>query len=271
MSLLALLIGCAPPPPPVSDDAAVAPPPAPGWPSPDVVFAPPDIVVPEDLGTPGVFVSAGHGTGRNVGNVGCRCQLEQDFTLRASHDLAERLRTLGLFDVTEARTGARRPSYRSRLRHLRRSGAEVMVELHSDYRGQRFMIDGQHESGEWCLKTTDSPGLAVLVSDEGSDVLRERRLALARSVAEALWEAGFAWFDGYQHGESYDGDLVPGVYRDRRGLMMLRRPGVPSILIETHNALDPNEVARWDEAPTQDAFFRAVTKGLVDYFAVTRP
>jgi len=268
MPVFVLLLGCASPRPTVTPPVEIEPP-SDAWPAPDVVFTPPDIRVPDGFGTRGVFVTAGHGTGGNVGNIGCRCQLEQDFTLRASHELAEQLRTLGLFDVTEARTGARRPSYRSRLRHLRRSGADVMVELHSDYRGRDLLIEGQHESGEWCLKTDDSPGLAVLVSDEGPDDLRDARITLARSVAEALWEAGFGYFDGYQYGESYDGDSVRGVYVDRRGLMMLRRPSVPSILIETHNALDPNEVARWDEERTEDAFFRAVTKGLVDYFAVS--
>ncbi len=268
--MLLLAIACTAPEPPPPPPHVPEPGPSNAWPSPDVVFVPPDIVVPEGFGQRSVFVTAGHGTGRNVGNTGCRCQLEQDFTLRASHDLAEQLRGLGLFDVTEARTGKQRPSYRSRLRHLKRSGADVMVELHSDYRGgDHYRVTGQHESGEWCYATTDTPGLAVLVSDEGPDALREGRITLARAVAGALWEAGFAYFDGYQYGEQYDGDTMPGVYLDRRGLMMLRRPEVPSILIETHNALDPNEVARWDEPRTQDLFFRAVTKGLVDYFSVT--
>lgn len=269
--MLALLaLACtSPTPPPV---VITPPPPAPwtGWPTPEVTFAPPDIVVPEGFGVRGVFVSAGHGTGGNIGNVGCRCQLEQDFTLRASHDLADQLRTTGLFAVTEARTGAKRPSYRSRLRHLKRSRADVMIELHSDYRGGReWFVEGQHDNGEWCYRVEDTPGLAVLVSDEGSEELKQARITLARAVADALWEAGFTYFDGYQYGDQYDGDLVPGVYLDRRGLMMLRRPEVPSILIETHNALDPNEVDRWDEPRTKDAFFRAVTKGLVDYFAVS--
>ncbi|MEO0603438.1 MAG: N-acetylmuramoyl-L-alanine amidase [Myxococcota bacterium] len=268
--MLLLLLACTRSEPPVPPPHIPDPGPSTAWPSPEVVFVPPDIEVPEGFGTKGVFLSAGHGTGRNIGNLGCRCQLEQDFTLRASHDLAESMRGLGLFEVTEARTGKRRPTYGARLRHLKRSGADVMVELHSDSRGGRsWKVTGTHESGRTCYATTETPGLAVLVSDEGSEALRDARLTLARSVADALWEAGFTYFDGYQYGDQYDGDVMPGVYRDRRGLMMLRRPKVPSILIETHNALDPNEVARWDEPRTQEMFFRAVTKGLVDYYAVT--
>ncbi|MEN0063674.1 MAG: N-acetylmuramoyl-L-alanine amidase [Myxococcota bacterium] len=256
--------------PPPEDTAAPPVPPDLTWPSPNVVFNPPEIVVPEDFGTHKVFLSAGHGTGTNVGNIGCRCQLEQDFTLRATHQLADQLKSLGVFKVSEARTGAKRPTYGARLRKLHRSKAEVMVELHSDYRGSPFVMAGVHESGEWCMKSSRAPGLAVLVSDEGSETLAAERRRLARAVARALWDAGFTYFDGYQYGDSYDGDEeVGGVYLDRRGLMMLRRPKVPSILIETHNAVDPNEVSRWDEPATQDMFFRAVTKGLVNYFAAS--
>lgn len=269
--MLLLALACTTPTPPVPPHVP-EPGPDTAWPSEQVEFSAPEIVIPENFGHHGVFVSAGHGTGRNTGNTGCRCQLEQDFTLRASHDLAEQLRGIGLFDVTEARTGRRRPSYRARLRHLERSGAEVMLELHSDYRGgQTYQLTGRHENGQPCYATEDTPGLAVLVSDEGPRALEEARITLARAVADALWEAGFTYFDGYQYGPQYDGDVMPGVYIDRRGLMMLRRPEVPSILIETHNALDPNEVARWDEPQTQEMFFRAVTKGLVDYFAVVGP
>lgn len=237
------------------------------WPAPDTVFVPPLIEVPADFGTRGVFVSAGHGTKDNVGNVGCRCQLEEDYTLVASHRLADQLRGLGVFDITEARTGTSRPSYGARLRHLGRSRADVMVELHSDWRGHWRVPVDRRFTGEWCYETDRAPGLAVLVSDEGSEALRDARRALARSVADALWEVGFLPYDGMHYGESYDLDTTAGVYIDRRGLRMLRRPKVPSIIIETHNALDPHETDRWDEPATHDAFFRAVAKGLIAYFA----
>ena len=45
--------------------------------------------------------------------------------------------------------------------------------------------------------------------------------------------------------------------------MVLRRPAMPAILVETHNALDPRETARWDEAYTRKAFTLALARGLV--------
>jgi N-acetylmuramoyl-L-alanine amidase len=44
----------------------------------------------------------------------------------------------------------------------------------------------------------------------------------------------------------------------------LKASSVPTIIIETHHALDPVEVARWDELKTADAFALAVAQGLLD-------
>jgi N-acetylmuramoyl-L-alanine amidase len=52
---------------------------------------------------------------------------------------------------------------------------------------------------------------------------------------------------------------------------MLRRPQVPSVIIETHNAPDEREVARWDETRTLDAFADAVRAGVDRAFAAVDP
>jgi N-acetylmuramoyl-L-alanine amidase len=67
----------------------------------------------------------------------------------------------------------------------------------------------------------------------------------------------------------YDGDPEqPGVFVDRHEpgyrIMMLRRPRIPSVIIETHHALDFEEVERWKEPRTLEAFSAAVAQGLVD-------
>ena len=41
---------------------------------------------------------------------------------------------------------------------------------------------------------------------------------------------------------------------------------VPTVIIETHHALDYEEVERWREMRTRNVFANAVTKGLLDYF-----
>lgn len=238
----------------------------PVWPEEDATFVHPVLEVPEGFGTPGVFVVGGHGAPKNPGNLGCLCQLEETFTLDASLDLATRLDTMGIFEVTTGRSSEEeRPSYPSRLRSLRRSGAEAMIELHSDSRGGDYYAADIADDGTWCFESEDAPGLAVLVSDDGPAWLADARLALARHVADALWETGFLLYQG-GYGTKYAADDTSGVFVDRRGLMMLRRPSVPSILIETHNAKDRAEVERWNEPRTRDAFGRAVALGLLRYF-----
>ena len=45
---------------------------------------------------------------------------------------------------------------------------------------------------------------------------------------------------------------------------LLRRPRIPSVIIETHHALDFEEAARWKEERTLEVFAAAVAQGLVD-------
>jgi N-acetylmuramoyl-L-alanine amidase len=49
-----------------------------------------------------------------------------------------------------------------------------------------------------------------------------------------------------------------------RRIHVLRRPRVPSVIIETHHALDFEEAARWKEERTLEVFAAAVAQGLVD-------
>lgn len=263
----ASLVACAAPDPDWGHFEPPADPDLPLWPEQQATFIHPVLDVPEAFGTPGVFVVGGHGAPGNVGNLGCVCQLEQDFTLDASLDLATRLSTMGVFDVTMGRDTEETPSYPRRLRRLARSGAGAMLELHSDSRGGDVFAVNVSEDGQWCLQADDDPGLAILVSDDGPDTLNQLRLALARRLAEALHETGFLMYDGARYGTLYEADTTPGVFLDRRGLMMLRRPTIPSVLIETHNAKDRSEVDRWSEGRTRDAFGRAVALGLLRYFS----
>ena len=50
-------------------------------------------------------------------------------------------------------------------------------------------------------------------------------------------------------------------------IFVLRKPPMPSVIIETHHALDFEEVARWREERTLESFAAAVTQGMVDALA----
>ena len=68
--------------------------------------------------------------------------------------------------------------------------------------------------------------------------------------------------------QAYDADPTPGVFVDRHAaaqrIFVLRRPSMPSVILETHNALEPREAERWSELATIDAAADALAGALVD-------
>jgi N-acetylmuramoyl-L-alanine amidase len=231
-------------------------------------LAPPALVFPAGFGLRRILVDPGHGAPGNAGNRSSHCVDEQDFTLRAAHALAERLRSTGHFDVRLARDGDARVDYRARIEDAARWGAEVFLSLHSDVRGQTGE-QWNPTPGTDCPLNLGAPGFSVLWSDEGAPEMCARRLALARALARRMGETGFVAYGGVDYGDLYAVDPdVPGVFVDRHApdqrIFVLRRPVMPSALIETHHAHDPREARRWEEPATHDAFAAAVAAALIE-------
>ena len=270
MSLFLLAaLACTPPPPPVVSVPAAVPPSvvldAPAWPEEGAPLRHPVIEVPAGFVPQKVFVIAGHGSGRdNIGNLGAWCTREQDFTLRTADGLADLLDATGQFEAIRARTGDQRPTYDARLAHLHGSGATAMIELHSDARADGMVPHRRAADGEICYRDDGDPGFTVLVRDRGAGT--PRRLRLARAIARAMADAGFTPWVGDNYQGLYEADEVPGVWRDRRGLKMLRRARVPAVIIETHNGKDGRETLRWEEPATHHAFGRAIIAALLDFY-----
>ncbi|MDI1436757.1 N-acetylmuramoyl-L-alanine amidase [Polyangium sorediatum] len=223
---------------------------------------------PAGFGVRRVFVDPGHGAAGNTGNASCFCREEQDFTMAAGRALAAELRATGAFEVRLAREGPGPVAYQARVEDAEAWGAEVFLSLHSDVRGQT----GERwnpEPGRECVVSLAAPGYSVLWSDEGEPKLAGARHALARSVARRMREAGFSAYAGVEYGDLYAVDPEqPGVFVDRhtpeRRIFVLRRPKMPSVLVETHHALDPRDARRWDEPATLVVFASAVGAALVD-------
>lgn len=204
-----------------------------------------------------VLIDPGHGAPGNPGNTGATCLSEQDEMLRVSLDLKDRLTPE--YDVRMTREAEALPEYDARLKAA--GDAEVLLSLHSDARATALGTEV-----EGCMQSLGHAGFTILVSDEPED--RADRAKLAQALSAAMVAEGFEPYDGRDYRMAYDAlEGHPGVFLDRRGLRMLRRPTMPSVIIETHHAWDPAEVEAWQQEETLERFARAVDAGLEAYFS----
>ncbi len=230
---------------------------APTWPAPGAALQPFEV---SPLEAPlRVYVDPGHGAPGNEGAQTVRCEPEQGINLRVSRHLAQRLSAQG-FEVRLSRTDHDGPAYPARLAEAEAWGADVFLSIHADTRGTA--LPWSPEDGTECLRNDAEPGFSVLFSEEGAGSLVTGRRTLARDLAEKLAGLGLPAYDGADYAGLYAPDDTAGVFRDRRGLMMLRRPVMPSVIIETHHARHLEEWERWQEEDTWEAFATAVARAL---------
>ncbi|WP_343073527.1 N-acetylmuramoyl-L-alanine amidase family protein [Pyxidicoccus fallax] len=248
----------------------------PAWPAPGAPLSVAQVRFPKGFGTRRIYLDAGHGAQGNTGNRSVTCEDEEAFTLRVAEDLARRLEATGHFQVRLSRKSGERVPYPSRLNAARKWNAHALLSLHSDARG--MASPWEPSPGQQCYRQDASPGFSVLWSEEADAPLRTRRAELARAIARHLGRAGFRHYDGVDYEGLYATDSAqPGVFVSRvsepthRRIFVLRRPTLPSVIIETHHALDFEEAARWREERTLEAFAAAVAQGLVDALAPTAP
>lgn len=212
-----------------------------------------------------VFVDAGHGAPGNEGNHGCACQLEQDHTLKVAQYLGFALAAMGRFEVKLSRLPGEAPPYRPRIAAAEAFKADVILSLHSDARGDATFFSS--DAG-LCRRNPNEPGFSVLWSEEGPAFPRRERLG--RAVGAKLREAGFLAYSGVNYATLYRQDeKEPSGWIDQRAMkervFFLRGSQIPTVIIETHHALDEQEVARWDELATVDAFSFAVAAAVLEF------
>ncbi len=217
-----------------------------------------------------MVIDAGHGAPGNEGNLGCLCQRERDTTLDTADRLAEALEKTGRFEVLRTRTGAAEPSYPARIASAEAFKPDAIVSLHTDARGEAHGWESA-DAGLTCWRNDDEPGFAVLWSPDGPKKVVAGRQHLGRAVGKRMRESGFTAYSGVNYGDLYtEDDVEPSGWVDKRGpktrVYFLHASQVPTVIIETHHALDVREVSRWGEPATHQAFAAAVAAALIDVF-----
>lgn len=212
-----------------------------------------------------LLLDAGHGAADNPGNTSSFGVAEQDFTLDLALDVAAQLEATGGFEVRLSRRPGETIAYPARVEAARAMGADAFVSLHSDVRGTTRLWSPV--PGMETRAAVDAPGFSVLFADEGDAALVQRRRGLALAVALEMGAAGFFPYGGAEYEGLYAADgAAAGAFVDRhddaKRIFVLRRTPMPAVIVETHNALDPREAARWDEAWHRRAFAMALGRGL---------
>jgi N-acetylmuramoyl-L-alanine amidase len=207
-----------------------------------------------------LYLDPGHGDIRNPGNTNIQCRLEQEVMLELALQLAPMLERQGA-KVTLSRQDHQKP-YNERVKAANKH--ELLISLHSDARAGL----GMHMGPNGCYQVEGAAGMAILYSDEGSPELVAKRLELARALARRMEEVGFTLYFGADYTGIYEPDLVRGVFVDRheprKRIKLLRRPAVPSVIIETHDAHEASEVSLWEKPKTIEAFSGAIAAALGD-------
>jgi N-acetylmuramoyl-L-alanine amidase len=253
--------------------ASADPEPSRPWPAASAPLTVAQVSFPRDFGRKRIYLDAGHGAPGNEGNASVTCEPEESFTIRVAQELARRLEATGHFRVKLSREPGRRPPYPARLEEAERWKADLFVSLHSDARGEaRWWLAAKDQ---WCLRNDAAPGYSVLYADDTSEPLLSQRLTLARALARRMGDAGFFPYGGEDYVGLYDADPEqPGTFVSRhqpgQRIFVLRKPRMPSVIIETHHALDFEEAERWKEERTLDAFAAAVAQGVVDALSPPR-
>lgn len=241
--------------------------PASAWPNPAARLTAPEVTYPPHFGVRRIYIDAGHGASGNPGNTSCFCEKEQDYTLFAARELGRRLTETGHFEARLSRGDDGPVDYHARVDDAVRSGAHAFLSLHSDVR--KHPDQWSPAPGLTCPVSYAAPGFSVLYSDEGEETEVGPRRLLAREAGFRLEAIGLLPYDGADYAQLYEADaLQAGVFIDRHApdqrIFVLYRPPFPSILIETHHALDPREATRFREPATLDAFAAAIAAALVD-------
>jgi N-acetylmuramoyl-L-alanine amidase len=214
-----------------------------------------------------VYLDAGHGAEGNPGASSCTCQDEQDFTRLLALDVRDDLERTGHFRVILSRTAGELVSYADRLAEAERAHVDALVSLHSDVRGTG--TPREQRAGKACLENLASPGFVVLYSDEGDADLVARRLDLARAISGRMAETGFVRYTGTYGGlyaiDAQDPAVLVDRHEPKKRIFVLRRPAFPSVIVETHHALDPREALLWESEEARHAFAAALAQALTDF------
>jgi N-acetylmuramoyl-L-alanine amidase len=224
-----------------------------------------------------IAVDAGHG-GHDPGAVGRGKTREKDVALSISRLLAQRINAEPGMKAVLVRNSDRYVDHRARMEVARRSKADLFISIHAD------AVDDRRASGA-TVYVLSLKG----ASDEAAQRLAKRENAGSRvgdvtlaGKGEVLVSVLLDLSQNAALGASLDvgadviGELarIGKVHRrsvQQAGLIVLKSPDVPSILVETAYISNPAEEKKLRSASYQNKLANAIHSGVRKYFHENPP
>ena len=224
-----------------------------------------------------IAVDPGHG-GHDPGAVGKARTREKDVALAISRKLAARINAERGMRAILIRDGDYYVDHRKRMAIARQNNADLFVSIHADAVDDRrangatvYALSLKGASDEEARLLAERENASVYVGgvslDDKDKVLAEVLLDLSQNAAlSASLEAG----------SSVIGELNKIVKVRRKtvqqaGLIVLKSPDMPSILVETAYISNPTEEKRLKDPSHQSKLANAVLAGIRNYYYTNPP
>ncbi|WP_188862144.1 N-acetylmuramoyl-L-alanine amidase [Marinobacterium nitratireducens] len=220
-----------------------------------------------------VVIDAGHG-GEDPGALGPGGLREKDVVLSIAREVYRRLEKTPGYKPVLVRDGDYYVSLRGRTKLARRHNADLFVSIHADAfkdkraRGASVWIISDRgatsEVGRWLAQKENSADAigGVLSLGDKDEVLAGVLLDMSMTYSKE----GSRQVADRVHGNIGKFARMHKPFVEQAGFVVLKSPGIPSILVETGFISNPDEARKLRSKSYQREMAAAIADGIQDYF-----
>jgi len=222
-----------------------------------------------------IAIDAGHG-GHDPGAVGQKRTREKDVALQISRELAKRINAEPGMKAVLIRNSDVYVDHRARTAVARRSRADLFVSVHAD------AVDDRRANGAsvyaLSLKGASDEAAKQLAERENASVggvsLEDKDDVLASVLIDLSQNASLSASLDVGDKVIREMDKVAKMHRrtvQQAGLLVLKSPDMPSILVETAFISNPSEEKKLRDRGHQGRLANAILAGIRNYFYTNPP
>lgn len=223
---------------------------------------------------PIIVLDAGHG-GRDPGAVGVNGVYERDVNLTMAHELAERLRQTGRYEVVLTRTDDRFITLLERIEAAREASGDLFISIHAD------SIDNPSQRGAsvYTLSETASDAEAANLARKenkagiinGADFSNQDAFVTSILIDLAQRDTNNKSIGFAELLVSELGNATELLKKTRRfaGFAVLKAPDIPSVLLELGYLSNRKDAELLTTQSHRDRLAEAIVRAIDDFFGRT--